>query len=1540
MSPTSKTLMCFVLAFTALLLAPQAVVGQPNLTPYQPSGWSDKIVVSKVTGTNTDGTGLTTADTLYVDWAVINSGTSATAARFYTQLYVDNVLQGNSWYSDPPLNANFYASVLDYSIGTLSAGTHTLRIVTDSTGTITESNESDNQYTKTITVTATGQPNLTPYQPSGWSDKIVVSKVTGTNTDGTGLTTADTLYVDWAVSNSGTAATAARFYTQLYVDNVLQGNSWYSDPPLNANFYASVLDYSIGTLSAGTHTLRIVTDSTGTIAESNESDNQYTKTITVTATGQPNLTPYQPSGWSDKIVVSKVTGTNTDSAGLTTADTLYVDWAVSNSGTAATAARFYTQLYVDNVLQGNSWYSDPPLNAGFYISTLDYSIGTLSAGTHTLRIVTDSTGTIAESNESDNQYTKTITVTAVGQPNLTPYQPSGWSDKIVVSKVTGTNTDSTGLTTGDALYVDWAVINSGTAATAARFYTQLYVDDVLQNTSWYTDPPLNAGYYTTALDYSIGSLSAGTHTIKIITDSTGTIAESNESDNQYIKTITVTAAAAQPNLTPYQPSGWSDKIVVSKVTGTSTDSTGLTTGDTLYVDWAVINSGTAATDVRFYTHIYVDNVLQDISWYSDPPLNAGFYVSALDYSIGTLSAGTHTIKIVTDSTGVIAESNESDNQYTKTITVTAAAAQPNLTPYQPSGWSDMIVVSKVTGTNTDSIGLTTADTLYVDWSVINSGTVATAARFYTQLYVDNVLQGTSWYTDPPMNAGFYTTLLDYSIGTLSAGTHTIKIVTDSTGVIAESSESDNQYTKTITVGSSSTLAVDSISTTPQQPIGGQQFVFTIAGSGFDTSTAEVFFVGPGCATTTSCVVSHSALNTKTATVLAGPATLTDGAFTVQARNTSNGAVSNSKTLIVAKQGSTSSARALVLLVDFPDKPSQASRDFFQALLFGDHPSQAPQGTFRDYYKEVSYGALDVDGSVNNATIAWIRLPHDSTYYAGGCFGINKPEYGCSATYPQNSQKMVEDAVTTAQSLGMDFGPFDANQDGYVDSLFVIHAGSGGEFTQNKGEIWSHAWVTTSPIDTGSTNSAGNKVYVYRYTTEPEYMSVSGDMTFGVFAHEFGHIHWGLPDLYDIDSSSYGIGDWSLMAGGSWNGFPQGSSPAHLDAWSKFFVGFVTPTKVTSTLSNQSIKQAATAGDVYQLLSGSAPSHAGEYFLVENRERAGFDSGLPSSGLLIWHIDESQSSNSPENYPGCTVCSGHYHVQLVQADNRWDLEKKANPGDAGDPFPGVCVTGLCNASFTDSTSPNSKLWSGQPSGVSVTSISAPASLMTATLTTAAPAVTIEQAAGQADPTSTSPINFTVTFTESVTGFAGSGVSIGGTAGATIADVTGSGANYNVAVSGMTHSGTVIATIPAGVATGNVSGAVNLASTSTDNVVTYSSAAPTVAINQASAQADPTSVQPVNFTVQFSEAVIWFTSSGVNITGTAPFASRSIVVTGSGATYNVAVSGMSGSGTVIATVSAGVAQGTVSGLQNQASSSTDNVITFTSGQQKRRGQLVSD
>jgi hypothetical protein len=206
----------------------------------------------------------------------------------------------------------------------------------------------------------------------------------------------------------------------------------------------------------------------------------------------------------------------------------------------------------------------------------------------------------------------------------------------------------------------------------------------------------------------------------------------------------------------------------------------------------------------------------------------------------------------------------------------------------------------------------------------------------------------------------------------------------------------------------------------------------------------------------------------------------------------------------------------------------------------------------------------------------------------------------------------------------------------------------------------------------------------------------------------------------------------------------------------------------------------------------------------------------------------------------------------------------------------------------------------------------------------PSVTINQAATQSDPTSSSPINFTVVFSAPVTDFTSGDVSLSGTAGATEAVVTGSGATYNVAVSCMTNSGTVIASINAGMAHNSL-GQPNHSSTSTDNTVTFniSNEGPSITINQATGQGDPTTSSPITFTVIFSDPVNDFTTGDVSLSGTAQ--ATTAMVTGSGTTYSVAVSGMDRTGTVIASVPPGVAHD-ASNQPNSASTSSDNTIVF--------------
>ncbi len=152
-----------------------------NLVPYAPDGWSDKIVVSAAAKPTRDGS-VREDETAYLSWAVANNG-SLTTGEFHTNLYVDGTRR-QDWYTST-LSPGSWAFVQGFGLGRLAAGNHTLRIVTDTTGQITESNESDNAYSRTISVSA--KPPA-PRNDHFSARKLIVgapATVTGTNVSAT-----------------------------------------------------------------------------------------------------------------------------------------------------------------------------------------------------------------------------------------------------------------------------------------------------------------------------------------------------------------------------------------------------------------------------------------------------------------------------------------------------------------------------------------------------------------------------------------------------------------------------------------------------------------------------------------------------------------------------------------------------------------------------------------------------------------------------------------------------------------------------------------------------------------------------------------------------------------------------------------------------------------------------------------------------------------------------------------------------------------------------------------------------------------------------------------------------------------------------------------------------------------------------------------------------------------------------------------------------------------------------------------------------------
>lgn len=291
-------------------------------------------------------------------------------------------------------------------------------------------------------------------------------KVTFPNTPST-LTSGRSATITWNVANTNLfpiSTSAVRIF--LSTDG---GNTF---PTVLANSTANDGSEVVTLPNVQTSTARVGIEAVGNIYF-DVSDTNF-----AISNNFPNLTPFQRPGWSDKIVVSTGPFTNTDSSTLRTTDTLFIDWAAVNIGVASTGTTFFSRLFVDGVERG-SWFTDPPMNSGQFISVEDFSIGSLSAGTHTIKIVTDANGAVFESNESDNEYTKTIVVSAAPttlQLSAVGYSASEGAGKIDVMVTRSGSTAgaaSVNFATSDIAGLQSCGVSNGRASERCDYVTSI-----------------------------------------------------------------------------------------------------------------------------------------------------------------------------------------------------------------------------------------------------------------------------------------------------------------------------------------------------------------------------------------------------------------------------------------------------------------------------------------------------------------------------------------------------------------------------------------------------------------------------------------------------------------------------------------------------------------------------------------------------------------------------------------------------------------------------------------------------------------------------------------------------------------------------------------------------------------------------------------------------------------------------------------------------------------------------------------------------------
>lgn len=358
--------------------------------------------------------------------------------------------------------------------------------------------------------------------------------------------------------------------------------------------------------------------------------------------------------------------------------------------------------------------------------------------------------------------------------------------------------------------------------------------------------------------------------------------------------------------------------------------------------------------------------------------------------------------------------------------------------------------------------------------------------------------------------------------------------------------------------------------------------------------------------------------------------------------------------------------SLVILVQFADtKFSTVGSDahqFFNNMLNepGFTYSNGANGSARDFYLNSSNGRFQPQFDV----IGPVTLPEKYSYY-----GANQ---GSSVDNPARLEQFVREACTLADPL-VDFSQYDHNQDGYIDNIYFFYAGKGEADSGDGNAIWPHsAYYSDMAKDAGlsETSLKLDGIEVGNYTCSNE---INGTLItpqpagIGTFVHEFGHV-LGLADHYDVNygMTTFAPGSFDTMAQASYNN--NGNTPAAFSAYERACLGWLDLTVLKNGVDSLNVlPDLNDSNKAYVVPVGGTNDE--EYFIMENRQKKGWDAFIPGHGMLLWHIDYDAKAWEKNEL---NITGTHQRVDIVEADN-----KLTDNTRAGDPFPGTSNVTQCN-----------------------------------------------------------------------------------------------------------------------------------------------------------------------------------------------------------------------------------------------------------------------
>lgn len=358
-------------------------------------------------------------------------------------------------------------------------------------------------------------------------------------------------------------------------------------------------------------------------------------------------------------------------------------------------------------------------------------------------------------------------------------------------------------------------------------------------------------------------------------------------------------------------------------------------------------------------------------------------------------------------------------------------------------------------------------------------------------------------------------------------------------------------------------------------------------------------------------------------------------------------------------------RGLIILVNFANRAFVTPAEQIDSMLNGQNFTRqyngysamgkritiTAEGSARQYFRDNSLGqynpVFDVVGPVT--------VSKNYAYYGGN-------DTSGSDKHPdemiQEACRLVDDEV--------DFSIYDNDEDNYVDFVYVIYAGYGEADGGGTNTVWPHNY---SLAYTGSSIKLDGK-WVANYACSNELSYSSGNYNgIGTFCHEFSHV-LGLPDLYATNNATHKtMGFWDILDAGPYSN--DGNTPPCYSAYERFYMGWLTPVLVNTACDVE--LPALADGNCAVLLSPSGAHNLSglnpdpsTFYMLENRQKTGWDAYLPGHGLLVTKINYSYYKWINNAVNNTKTAMG---VNLIEADKKTPAYGELGyEGKAGDAYP--------------------------------------------------------------------------------------------------------------------------------------------------------------------------------------------------------------------------------------------------------------------------------